>query len=92
MLGKHAAAYVLVVEMIDGLISTLEDTAAKNNRASSDTDANMLALALVGKEPKLPEHVAHRIKIILESLLENIVSRMTDPVCHGTSKSGFGSG
>jgi hypothetical protein len=29
MLGKYAAAYVLVVEMIDDLISTLEDTAAK---------------------------------------------------------------
>ena len=79
MLGKYAATYVLVVEMIDGLILTLEDTAAKNNRASTDTSTNMVAFALMGKEPKLPEHVADRVRIILESLLENIVSRMTFP-------------
>ena len=79
MLGKYAAAYVIIVEMIDGLISTLEDTTAKNNRASSDTNTKMLALALIGKEPKLPDHVADRIRIVLESLLEQVVSRMTFP-------------
>ena len=81
MLGKYAATYVIVVGLIDDLISTLEETAVKNNQKGSEPDAGvtMLALALMGKEPKLPDHVADRVTIIVKSILEHIVTRMTFP-------------
>jgi hypothetical protein len=81
MLGKYAAAYVVIVELIDGLISTLEDTAAKNSQKSSDPNSgvSMVAFALLGREPRLPDHVADRVNILLQSLLDQIVTRMTFP-------------
>jgi hypothetical protein len=81
MLGKYAAAYVVIVGLIDGLITTLEETAVESGKRGSDadTDVSMIALALMGKEPKLPEHVADRVKILTQSVLDLSASRMTFP-------------
>ena len=79
MLGKYAAAYVIIVETIDTLISNLDDLAAQNNRASSDNNTDMMVQALLGKEPKLPDDVGERIKVLLESLLKHVSSRMAFP-------------
>jgi hypothetical protein len=79
MLGKYAATYVIIVELIDGLIVTLDETAAQNNRGGSDTNTNRLVMAMMGTEPKLPDHVAKHASIILESLLKHVVSQMVFP-------------
>lgn len=81
MLGKYAAAYVVIVGLIDGLITTLEETAVESGKRGSDPDTgvSMIALALLGKEPKLPEHVADRVKILTQSVLDLSASRMTFP-------------
>jgi hypothetical protein len=81
MLGKYASAYVIIVELIDGLIATLEDADRKNNQKGSDPNSGvkMLAFVLAGTEPRLPEHVAQRAMVILESVLDLSVSHMTFP-------------
>jgi hypothetical protein len=81
MLGKYAAAYVVIIELIDGLISTLDDTAVGNSQKGSGPDAavSMLVHVMAGTEPKLPDHVANRVNIITQSILDLTESRITLP-------------
>jgi len=81
MLAKYAAGYLVVVELIDDLISVLDETATQNNQKGPEPDAGvkMLALAMMGKEPTLPDNVAARVTEIVQTLLENIVKRMAFP-------------
>jgi HEPN domain-containing protein len=79
MLGKYAAAYVVIVETIDALISNLDDLAMQNNNSASDTNTDRLYLALIGKEPKLADHLGKNIDDILKGLLTHVSSRMTFP-------------
>lgn len=79
MLGKYAAAYVIVVETIDTLISNLNSLGEQNDRSSSDTNTNRMVLALMGKEPRLPDDIGAQTKGVLENLLHHLSSRMTFP-------------
>jgi hypothetical protein len=55
MLGKYAAAYVVVVELIDDLIATLDESAAENVRSGPEVGAGVsrLALAMLNREPEI---------------------------------------
>lgn len=78
MLGKYVAAYVVIIETLDTIIGSLDGMSIQNAQAP-DTDTSRLALALMGKEPPLPDDTAKRVSNVLDSILKHMTSRMTFP-------------
>jgi hypothetical protein len=64
MLGKYAAAYLVVVESIDGAIATLEKI-PPNPPTPGSNDA--LVRAIVGKEAPLSENTKNYVRGVVES-------------------------
>jgi hypothetical protein len=77
MLGKYAAAYVMVVETIDGVISQLE--ALDRMTPSEGEGGKRVALALLGQKPSIPASVGAEVEKSLRSLIDILASRMTFP-------------
>lgn len=84
MLGKYAAAYVMVIGVLDQIISQLEDI-AKNPRPPSPGD-DMLALALMGKERKLDKSVGEGVDRALKSIMDSLYARMSFPSATAQTK------
>jgi hypothetical protein len=79
MLGKYALVYVLVVDTIDQMIQTLALIEKARHREVSDTNTDRIALALMGKEPKLPKEASQSIDEVISNLVNQLSSRMPIP-------------
>jgi hypothetical protein len=76
MLGKYAAAYLVVVEAIDGLISNLERL-PKGPPNDGSNDA--LILAVLGKERPLDDWLIKNVQSVVETSVDTMVARVEMP-------------
>ena len=75
MLGKYAAAYLVVVEAIEKLVSNLE----KIPPAQPGGGHQGLVHALLGTEPRLDKPIGDNIKAVVESIVTSMGKRMALP-------------
>jgi hypothetical protein len=86
---KSAAAFIVIIEAIDGAITTLEKI--PSNPPTPDSNQS-LTLAILGKEAPLSEHTVAYVRGVVSSIVGHVGEQYAMPSVSAQAKSSNGSG